>query len=59
MIHTMNIRKITISFLIIMLVALPLSALASVGVGVNLGKIQIDEPLKPGGLYSFPGHWRD
>jgi len=27
---------------------------ASVGVGVNIGKIQIDEPLKPGGIYSFP-----
>ena len=27
---------------------------ASVGVGVNLGKIKIDEPLKPGGIYNFP-----
>ncbi len=27
---------------------------ASVGVGVNLGKIEIDEPLKPGGIYNFP-----
>lgn len=29
-------------------------ALAGVGVGVNLGKIEIDEPLKPGGIYNFP-----
>lgn len=29
-------------------------ALARVGVGVNLGKIEIDEPLKPGGIYNFP-----
>ena len=27
---------------------------ASIGVGVNLGKIEIDEPLKPGGIYNFP-----
>lgn len=35
-----------------MLVALPV--FASVGVGVNLGKIEIDQPLKPGGIYNFP-----
>jgi len=29
-------------------------ALAGIGVGVNLGKIKIDEPLKPGGIYNFP-----
>ena len=29
-------------------------ALARIGVGVNLGKIEIDEPLKPGGIYNFP-----
>jgi len=33
---------------------LPSVVFASVGVGVNLGKIEIDEPLKPGGIYSFP-----
>lgn len=33
---------------------LSISALAGVGVGVNLGKIEIDEPLKPGGIYNFP-----
>lgn len=29
-------------------------AFAGIGVGVNLGKIEIDEPLKPGGIYNFP-----
>jgi len=29
-------------------------ALAGIGVGVNLGKIEIDEPIKPGGIYNFP-----
>lgn len=46
-----------INFIILLLVAvffLPLGVFASVGVGVNLGKINIEEPLKPGGIYSFP-----
>ena len=46
-------KKNIISFLIIFL-SIPLFVLAGVGVGVNLGKIQIDEPLKPGGIYNFP-----
>lgn len=29
-------------------------AFAGIGVGVNLGKIEIDEPIKPGGIYNFP-----
>ena len=33
---------------------LPSLVLGGVGVGVNLGKIEIDEPLKPGGIYNFP-----
>lgn len=41
-------------FLILSLVLFPSLALASVGVGVNLGKIEIDQPLKPGGIYNFP-----
>lgn len=36
------------------LIALPVFVFAGVGVGVNLGKIEIDEPLKPGGIYNFP-----
>jgi len=46
-------QKIIIFSLIISLI-LPLMVFASVGVGVNLGKIEIDEPLKPGGIYNFP-----
>ena len=46
--------KIIISALTILLIGFPFFASASVGVGVNLGKIRIDEPLKPGGLYTFP-----
>jgi len=30
------------------------TALAGIGVGVNLGKIKINEHLKPGGIYNFP-----
>jgi len=29
-------------------------SLAGIGVGVNLGRIEIDEPIKPGGIYNFP-----
>lgn len=46
-------KKIIILFLIVAL-CLPLMVFASVGVGVNLGKIEVDEPLKPGGIYNFP-----
>ena len=45
--------KIIILFLTTFLI-LPLAVSAGVGVGVNLGKIEIDEPLKPGGIYNFP-----
>ena len=34
--------------------AMPLFTFARVGVGVNLGKIELDEHLKPGGIYNFP-----
>jgi len=43
-----------IGLLLLLLILLPVAALASVGVGVNLGKISIDEPLKAGGIYNFP-----
>jgi len=46
-------KKITILLLTITLI-FPLMVFSGVGVGVNLGKIQIDEPLKPGGIYNFP-----
>ncbi|MBZ9572460.1 hypothetical protein KJA15_03960 [Patescibacteria group bacterium] len=50
-------KKITLSLIIIALITISLitsAALAGVGVGVNLGKIKVDEPLKPGGIYNFP-----
>ena len=43
-----------IILLLIIPLILPLIVLAGIGVGVNLGKIKIDEPLKPGGIYNFP-----
>ena len=43
-----------ITFFLISCLFLPLMVLAGVGVGVNLGKIEIDEPLKPGGIYNLP-----
>jgi len=46
-------KKTIILFLTIALF-LPVVIFASVGVGVNLGKIEIDEPLKPGASYNFP-----
>ena len=39
---------VLVSFLV------PAVAFAGIGVGVNLGKIEIDEPLKPGGIYNLP-----
>ena len=45
--------KLIVPVLIVAL-AFPLITFAAVGVGVNLGKIEIDEPLKPGGIYNFP-----
>lgn len=46
-------KKTIILFLIITLFV-PMMALAGIGVGVNLGKIEINAPLKPGGIYNFP-----
>ncbi|MSR85551.1 hypothetical protein EXS71_03930 [Candidatus Uhrbacteria bacterium] len=43
-------------FLLVLMVFLlfPLTTFASIGVGVGTGKIQIDEYLKPGGIYELP-----
>ena len=46
-------QKIIYLFVIASLI-LPSLAFSGVGVVVNLGKIEIDEPLKPGGIYNFP-----
>lgn len=45
-------KIILLNLLIGLLIALPLSA--KVGVGVGLGKIEVDEPLSPGGIYKLP-----
>lgn len=47
-------RKIIYLLFLVSLFLTPYSLFASIGVGVNLGKINIDEPLKPGGIYHFP-----
>ena len=50
-----KIKKVLLIFSLVLLSLIVASpALAGVGVGVNLGKIKIDQPLKPGGIYSFP-----
>ena len=48
----MNKKIIILSLLAVL--AVPLFTFARVGVGVNLGKIELDESLKPGGIYNFP-----
>lgn len=48
-------KKITFSSILLLSIFFITSVIyAGVGVGVNLGKIKIDEPLKPGGIYNFP-----
>lgn len=41
-------------FLILFLLIGPFLVFAAVGVGVGTGKIVVDKPLKPGGLYNLP-----
>lgn len=41
-------------FAILAVLLLPVSALATLGVGVGSGKIVLDQPLRPGGTYSLP-----
>lgn len=40
--------------LLFLFLVLSSSAVAKIGVGVGLGKIQIGEPLSPGGIYKLP-----
>lgn len=49
-------KKIILSLIIALTIIFLITsvAFARIGVGVNLGKIEIDEPLKPGGIYNFP-----
>jgi len=47
-------RYLRIAFFISLFIIFPYVGLANVGVGVGLGKIQIDELLKSGGIYKLP-----
>ena len=49
-----TLRKIVIVSLISLTALAPVVAVAKVGVGVGLGKVNIDESLKPGGIYKLP-----
>ena len=45
-------KFILIFFLLVLLV--PIIVFARIGVGVGIGKIEVDKPLKPGGIYNLP-----
>ena len=47
-------RKILTIIVIFVAFLSPQTALAKIGVGVGLGKVQIDEELSPGGIYKLP-----
>src|SRR3989344_2722681 len=47
-------RKILTIIVIFVAFLSPQAALAKIGVGVGLGKVQIDENLSPGGIYKLP-----
>lgn len=47
-------RKILTVIVIFAVFLFPQTALAKIGVGVGLGKVQIDEQLSPGGIYKLP-----
>lgn len=47
-------QKILLTLLILVALLFPQTALAKIGVGVGLGKVQIDEQLSPGGIYKLP-----
>lgn len=47
-------KKIFGVFLGLIVLILPVVVLGSVGVGVGLGKVSVNEPLRPGLIYSLP-----
>jgi len=47
-------KNFLLTLLILVALLFPQTALAKIGVGVGLGKIQIDEKLSPGGIYKLP-----
>jgi len=47
-------KKLIIPFTVIIMLILPFVTLGSIGVGVGTGKIQVDQILKPGLIYTIP-----
>lgn len=47
-------RALTLTALLVLGLLAPGSAAAQVGVGVNVGRISVDEVLSPGGSYTLP-----
>ena len=47
-------RNLWLFFLFLALVSVPAAGFARIGVGVNTGKIILEEPLKAGGIYELP-----
>ncbi|MCH8062456.1 MAG: molecular chaperone [Chloroflexi bacterium] len=47
-------HRLTLTLLIVALALLPGAAWAQAGVGINVGSIQIDQDLAPGGIYNLP-----
>lgn len=52
----LNLKNYMQKFIIFVLILLltPLMVFGRIGVGVGTGKIVVDEPLKPGGVYTLP-----
>ncbi len=40
--------------LLVLVLLIPIMVFARIGVGVGVGKIEVDKPLKPGGIYNLP-----
>lgn len=47
-------KKLFIILSALLILSLPATVFAKLGVGVNIGKIQVDEAFKPGGIYKLP-----
>jgi len=47
-------KKFILLLAIVIILVLPSLSFGKIGVGVGTGKIQMDEPLKPGSIYTIP-----
>lgn len=47
-------KKFILLLAVLIILVLPLVSFSKIGVGVGTGKIQMDEPLKPGSIYTIP-----